>query len=131
MPGNNSPSKSALGDGLQVANGPREEDKYPAVQFDNALYPIDTEFGGLCIANVENTKDQINATPDLKAKRLSEKRGMSRKRRSIYILSLVALLVIVGACVGGVLGSRKHKAAHEQYHRRPLVTEYSADTMNY
>ena len=129
MPGNNSPSKSALEDGLQVATGPREEDKYPAIQLDDALYPIDTEFGGLCIANVDNTKDQISATPDLKAKRQSEKRGLSPKRRSIYILSLVALLVIVGACVGGVLGSRKHKAAQEQYHRRPLVTEYSADTM--
>lgn len=109
-----SPSKLVLDDGLQVASGSCVEEKYPAIQLEDPLYPTNTEFRGLCLANVDNTKDQINPTPDLKIEDQPKRRGWSPKRRSIYILSIVVLLVIVGACVGGVLGSRKHKATPEQ-----------------
>ena len=128
----NSLNKSALDDGLQVASGSCGEEKYPALQVDNSLYPISTEAGGLCLANVDNTKDQINATPDLKVENQTEieRRERARKRRSIYIWSPVVLLVIVGACIGGILGSRKHKATHEQYDCPLSLTECSANPMS-
>ena len=128
----NSPNKSALDDGLQVASGSYEEEKYPALQIDNSLFPVNTEIGGLCLTNVDNIKDQINAAPNTKVENQTEieRRERARKRRFIYIWSLVVLLVIVGACIGGILGSRKHKATHEQYDCQLSVTECSANTMS-
>ena len=115
MLGKNSPSKYVLDDGLQVASGSSVEEKYPAIQLEDPLYPTSPDFRGLHLANVDNAKDQINATPNPKVEDQPERRGRGLQRRSIYILSVVVLLVIVGACVGGVLGSRKHKATPEQY----------------
>ena len=109
-----SPGKYVLDDGLQVASGSRVEEKYPAIQLQDPLYPTSPDFRGLHLANVDNTKDQINATPNLKVEHQPERQGRSPKRRSIYILPIIMLLAIVGACVGGVLGSRKHKTTPEQ-----------------
>ena len=107
-------SKPAVFDGLQVVENSERAEKYPARRHGDSKYLTSTDDGGLHLVSREDPLKQCKATQasqpgDGGARRQSRK-------RNFWILLTILPLIIVGACVGGVLGSRTVKAHSNQYH---------------
>ena len=108
--------RAAADDGKQVVTErSSREEKYPARLANNPLYPIAAADGGLHVNDIDGqvTLDHTTYYPPHESQ--TQKQGISHMTKLICTISIVMLLVIVGACVGGILGSRKTKATSSQY----------------
>lgn len=91
-------------DGLQVVEDAPRLQKYPAKLIDEPKYLTRTDDGGLHVISKENSlhrihKNETGARPRTKV-----------TRKWYYCVGLVFFcLAVAGACLGGVLGSRRHK----------------------
>ncbi|KAG7001431.1 aristolochene synthase [Physcia stellaris] len=106
-------SQPAVSDGLQVIENPERAEKYPARRHEDPKFLTSTEDGALHLVAREHPLKQYKAT------QASRPRDGSARRRSreckFWILLTILPLIIVGACVGGVLGSRAVKAHPNQF----------------
>lgn len=92
-------------DGLQVIEDAGRLEKCPARMIDDPKYLTSSDDQGLHVVSKEDPLDCIpkkgvSAPPRTKA---------PKKLRCVIVVLLC--LVITGACVGGVLGSRRRKSA--------------------
>ena len=109
--------QAATDDGKQVVKErSSREEKYPARLVNDPLYPIAADLGGLYVAKIDGqtTLDHTSDYPQHEP-RQTQRRGIDHTKRLIFAILMVILLVIVGSCVGGILGSRKTKATGSQY----------------
>lgn len=106
-------SQPAVFDGLQVVENSERAEKYPARRHGDSKYLTSTDDGGLHLVAGEHPLKQYKAT------QASRPRDGGARRRSreckFWILLTILPLIVVGACVGGVLGSRAVKAHSNQY----------------
>ena len=99
--------RSARHDGLQVAGGDDREEKYPAVLIDAPKFSIGTDNNALCLTSVEGSQKQPCTTCGLVVNAEPARLGTRLRKGNVFILVALASSIIIGSCVGGVLGSRR------------------------
>ena len=99
--------RSAIDNGLQVTRDDDRGEKYPAVLVDAPKIPIATDAAGLCLTSIEGTKNQSNTACGFPGDAEHAGLGTRLRKRKVCIVVAIACSVIIGACVGGVFGTRK------------------------
>ena len=102
--------RSTAHDGLQVAGGDDREEKYPAVLTDAPKVPIATDDNALCLTSIEGAQKEPSPTYALIGDAKPARPGTRLRKRIVCIMLVVASSILIGACVGGVLGSRRARS---------------------
>ena len=100
--------------GLQVVEG--REEKYPARHVEDPLYTVTVNDEYLHVATLEernNHSKAVDKPPTVETQ--SRKRLPYKNKRFVYLISAVLVLVIVGSCIGGIIGSRNKNNKDSRY----------------